>query len=387
MSEIDDTGYPQRRDPRGTSPKSAREVLQPDEVPPPPARSRAARHPIVVSLNFIITIAVLAAVLVGAGWLYTKVQFDQSGPLDSERRITVDQGTGLTQIAARLEEAGAISNEWIFRLGVALSGNQGQLQAGEYLVPAQASMHEIMDLMVEGRTTVYAVTIPEGLTSQQIVNRLMANEELVGEIAEVPAEGTLLPETYQFSRGDTRQSIIDRMRRDHDRAVDEIWNRRVEGLPITTREELVILASIVEKETAIADERSRVAAVFVNRLNLGMRLQSDPTIIYGIYGGAGAPPGHIILQSELNRETAYNTYQINGLPPGPIANPGIAALEAVANPSQTADLYFVADGTGGHVFAETLEEHNRNVARWRQIEAQNQAAAEEAENASPGDGE
>lgn len=390
MSEIDDF----RRVPRGDrrSPKSAREMLQPDEVPPPPTRSRAARHPLVVSLNFFITIAVVLAVAIGAAGLYAKVQFDQAGPLQSERLVPVPSGTGLNGIAETLEEGGIISNNWIFRLGVAFYGNQGELQAGEYLIPAGASMREIMDLMAEGRTTVYAVTVPEGLTSQQIVDRVMANDVLTGDIAEVPPEGTLLPETYQFSRGDTRQSVIDRMRRDHDRAVDEIWNRRVDGLPINSREELVILASIVEKETGLADERSRVAAVFINRLNAGMRLQSDPTIIYGLYGGAGTPPGHVITQSELNRQTPYNTYQISGLPPGPIANPGIAALEAVANPSQTNDLYFVADGTGGHVFAETLEEHNRNVARWRQIEQQNReaaaaAAAEETPAEDPDAGE
>ncbi len=361
------------------APKSAREALQPDEVPPPPLRSRAARHPIVVSLNFLITIIIVVLVVVGGVGLYAKVQFDQEGPSTSERVVPITAGTGLADIAETLEESGIISNRWVFRVAVAFYGNQGALQAGEYLIPAQASMREIMELMVEGETVVYAVTIPEGLTSQQIVARLMANEVLTGDIAEVPPEGTLLPETYQFSRGDTRQSIIDRMIRDHDRAVADIWNRRAEGLPIASPEELVILASIVEKETGIADERSRVAAVFVNRLNVGMRLQSDPTIIYGIYGGAGAPPGHIILQSELNRQTAYNTYQIDGLPPGPIANPGIAALEAVANPSQTNDLYFVADGTGGHVFATTLEEHNRNVARYRQIiQQQNEAAAAEA---------
>lgn len=384
MSDIDDTGYHRRTDGlRPSSPKSAREMLQPDEVPPPPSRSRAARHPLIVSLNFFVTIAIVVAVVVGGAGLYAKVQFDEAGPLDSERLVPVQAGAGLTQIAERLEDGGIISNQWIFRLGVAFYGNQGQLQAGEYLIPAGASMQEIMDLMVEGRTTVYAVTIPEGLTSQQIVDRLLASDILEGEITEVPAEGTLLPETYQFSRGDTRQGIIDRMRRDHDRAVDEIWNRRVEGLPLNSKEELVILASIVERETGIADERSRVAAVFMNRLNLGMRLQSDPTILYGLYGGEGPPAGHAITQSELDRETPFNTYQIDGLPPGPIANPGIDALEAVANPSQTNDLYFVADGAGGHVFAETYEDHQRNVARWRQIEAQNRAAAE-AENADEG---
>ncbi len=365
MTEIRDTqdgDRPQRR-----APKSARELLQPDEVPPPPLRSRSARHPIIVSLNFLLTVVILAVVVVGGVGLFTKVQFDQAGPLAAERVVAVQSGDNLADIAESLQDSGVISNRWVFRMAVAFYGNQSNIQAGEYLVPAQASMREVMDLMVEGRTLVYSITIPEGLTSQQIVDRLLANEVLTGDIAVVPPEGSLLPETYQFSRGDTRQSLLDRMARDHDRVVQDIWNRRAPGLPLSSPEELVILASIVEKETGIADERSRVAAVFINRLNRGMRLQSDPTVVYGIYGGEGAPAGHALLQSELTRQTPYNTYMIDGLPPGPIANPGVAALEAVANPSQTNDLYFVADGTGGHVFAETYEEHQRNVARYRQI--------------------
>jgi UPF0755 protein len=359
---------------RPITPKSARDALQPAEVPPPPRRSDAARHPLVVSLNFLITIAVVAVLVIGGLGLYTKVQFDQASTLTEDRVIPVDDGAGLTEIAGLLEDAGAISNRWVFRIAVTVYGNQGKLQAGEYLIPAHSSMREIMDLMIEGRTLVYAVTIPEGWTSQQVVDRLMTSEILVGDIAEVPPEGALLPETYQFSRGDTRQSVLDRMRRDHDRVVAEIWARRAPGLPLNSPEELVILASIVEKETGIADERSRVAAVFINRLNRGMRLESDPTILYGLFGGAGPPPGHVLRQSELDRQTQYNTYQIDGLPPGPIANPGVAALEAVANPSQTNDLFFVADGTGGHVFAQTYEEHLRNVERWRQIENQNREA-------------
>ena len=376
MSEFGDAD--QRRETylrRPMTPKSAREILQPDEVPAPPRRSRAARHPVVVSLNFFITIAVVAVMVIGGLGLYTKLQFDEPGTMTEDLVMPVSQGAGLTDIADLLEESRAISSRLVFRIAVTFYGNQSKLQAGEYRIPALSSMREIMDLMIDGNTLFYAVTIPEGLTSEQIVGRLMANEILVGQIDEIPAEGALLPETYQFSRGDTRQSVLDRMRRDHGRVLADIWERRAPGLPIVSPEELVILASIVEKETGIADERSRVAAVFINRLNRGMRLESDPTIIYGLFGGAGAPAGHALLQSELNRETPYNTYQIDGLPPGPIANAGVAALEAVANPSQTNDLFFVADGTGGHVFAETYEEHLRNVERWRQIE-QNRAAAE-----------
>jgi UPF0755 protein len=222
------------------------------------------------------------------------------------------------------------------------------------------------------------LTIPEGLSSQQIIARVMASDVLTGEVEAIPEEGTLLPETYKFTRGMTRQQIIDQMRTAHARTVEEIWNRRVPELPIKTQKEFVTLASIVEKETGKADERPHVASVFINRLRQNIRLQSDPTIIYGLFGGQGKPSDRPIYRSDLEKETPYNTYIIDGLPPGPIANPGRAALEAVANPSRTIDLYFVADGTGGHVFAETLDEHNRNVQRWRQIEKARNAAAEEA---------
>src|SRR5690606_32894999 len=233
----------------------------------------------------------------------------------------------------------------------------------EYLIPARASMREIMDIMVSGRGILYSVSFPEGLTSEQIVERLRENEVLVGEITEVPPEGSLLPETYKFSRGDTRENILNRMRRERDRIVTDIWNRRASDLPISTIDELVVLASIVEKETSLADERSRVAAVFITRLRLNMRLQSDPTVIYALFGSKGKPPGFMLSRADLDTQSPFNTYVAAGLPPSPIANPGRASLEAVANPSRTRDLFFVADGSGGHAFAESYEEHLRNVAR------------------------
>jgi UPF0755 protein len=361
------------------SPKSAKEHLQPERVPPPPARSRVARHPVVVFLNFLMTVVVVA-VFGGVGlFFFGKVQFEGEGPLDQARTIVIQRGAGLSSIAEQLQRHGIIANRWVFAAGVRLSHNGGNLKAGEYLIPTHASMADIMDLMVGGRSILYSITIPEGLTSEQIVQRLRDDPVLVGDIAEVPAEGTLLPDTYKFSRGDTREAVLERMARERDRVVNEVWSRRVEGLPITSRLELVILASIVEKETGIADERSRVASVFINRLNRNMRLQSDPTVIYGIFGGAGKPADRAITRADLDRPTPYKTYLIDGLPPGPIANPGRASLEAVANPSRTNDLYFVADGTGGHAFAETYEEHLRNVARWRQVQArQAQEAAQAA---------
>jgi UPF0755 protein len=230
-----------------------------------------------------------------------------------------------------------------------------------------------------------SLTIPEGLTVEQAFQRIAEHEALTGDMpAEMPPEGSLIADTQRFTRGATRQQIIDKMMADQKRLVESIWNRRVSGLPLADINEFVTLASIVEKETGVADERSRVAAVFINRLNKGMRLQSDPTILYGLFGGKGRPADRAIYQSDIDKPTPYNTYVINGLPPGPIANPGRESLEAVANPSKTNDLYFVADGTGGHVFAATLDEHNENVARWRAFQRKQaeEAAKAEAEKAA-----
>ena len=346
------------------SPRSASELLQPERVPGPPPRI-VKRHPLGRFLSFVFTLIVVAALLGGGIIAYGIHTFTSPGPSEESRNVTVAAGSTLSDIAEAFERQGIISNRWIFWIGVRLSEREAALKAGEYLIPASASMSEVMEALVGGRSIAYAITFPEGLTSQQIVDRIRANELLIGDVRTVPPEGSLLPETYHFQRGDTRENLINRMRRDRDRILTEIWNRRADGLPIATIEEFVVLASIVERETALADERSRVAAVFINRLRLGMRLQSDPTVIYGLYGGGGRS----LTQSDLQTPNAYNTYLNLGLPPGPIANPGRASLEAVANPSRTDDLYFVADGTGGHAFAETYEQHLRNVARWRAIEA------------------
>jgi UPF0755 protein len=352
------------------APKSPTEALQPELVPPPPARSRAIRHPAVVFLNFLLTIVVVAVVGAGAAVFFGKMQFERKSAFDQPRTVTVQPGTPLSGIADLLQRSGAIGNKWLFIAGVRLSKQQAALKPGEYLIPAHASMREIMDAMVSGRGIVYSVTFPEGLTSQQIVDRLNANDVLVGDVSEVPPEGSLMPDTYKFSRGDTRDNILNRMRRDRDKAITDIWNRRAPDLPIKTLQQLVTLASIVEKETALADERTRVAAVFINRLRLNMKLQSDPTIIYGLFGSKGKPDGFMLSRADLDNQSPYNTYIVEGLPPTPIANPGRASLEAVANPSRTRDLFFVADGTGGHAFAETYEEHLKNVARWRELNAQ-----------------
>jgi UPF0755 protein len=224
------------------------------------------------------------------------------------------------------------------------------------------------------------LTFAEGLTSDQIVARLTENDVLSGDLREHPREGTLLPETYRFTRGTTRTQIIRRMQQEQRRVVQEIWDRRSADLPIKSPEQLVTLASIIEKETGKPEERTRVAAVFVNRLQKKIKLQSDPTIIYGLVGGKGSL-GRPILRSEIEHPNPYNTYVIEGLPPGPIANPGRASLEAAANPARTKELFFVADGSGGHVFADNYEAHQRNVARLRVIEQQAQPRAPRASGA------
>jgi UPF0755 protein len=252
-------------------------------------------------------------------------------------------------------------------LGAVVLGATDKLKAGEYVFEKNASMSDVLETIISGKSIQHQVTIAEGLTTQQIVQRINDAEVLSGPIQTVPPEGTLLPETYRVTRGTTREQLLQRMTQAQQRLVQEIWARRSPDLPIKTINEFITLASIVEKETAIASERTRVAAVFVNRLHRNMRLQSDPTIIYGIVGGKGTL-GRSLTRADVDGPTPYNTYTINGLPPGPIANPGRASLEAVANPSRTKDLYFVADGTGGHVFAETYEQHLKNVARWRDFQ-------------------
>jgi UPF0755 protein len=288
----------------------------------------------------------------------------------------VRNGAGLIEIANNLERNDVVSNARVFRLmtGSYLQKDQ-TLKAGEYEIKAGASMKDIMMLLESGKSILYSVSLPEGLTVKQMFARLAADEVLDGELpATLPPEGSLRPDTYRFTRGTKREEIINQMSAAQEKLIDMIWERRDPDLPIKTVEEFVTLASIVEKETGKDDERAHVASVFYNRLKKGMRLQSDPTIIYGLFGGDGKPSDRPIYQSDLQKQTPFNTYVIKGLPPSPIANPGRAALEAVANPWRTDDIYFVADGTGGHVFAKTLDEHNANVRRWRKIEAEKAAS-------------
>lgn len=356
--------------------KSPKEALRPVKPPKAPSRSRHARNPWGVAFNFFFSFSLLIVIAAGGVFYWGSQEYAKPGPLEKSTKVVVPQGAGLRDIGDSLSRNKVIESPLVFWASVRLQRKEGALKAGEYLFEKGATMQDVVAKLVEGKSLIYKVTLPEGMTSQQIVELLRADEVLVGEIRDVPPEGSLLPNTYTFSRGSTRQQILDRMAAQQEKALARIWEQRVDGLPVKTPGELVVLASIVEKETGKADERPRVAGVFMNRLEKGMKLQSDPTIIYGLFGGAGRPADRPIYRSDLTRETPYNTYLIDGLPPGPIANPGLAAMEAVANPSVTKELFFVADGTGGHAFAETLEEHNNNVRRWRQIEIERKEAEE-----------
>jgi UPF0755 protein len=347
--------------------RSARAKLAPEKLPRPTKGRRAASREWItfgsafLSLLMVIGLGALIALY------YGRSAFLAPGPLPEDRIVVIPRGQSLETTAESLERAGIIHDAQLFTWGVSLSGQRGQMRFGEYAFPARASMRQVLDLMVSGRVVQHPVTIPEGLTSFQIVQRLRGNELLSGEVREVPPEGSLLPETYLVPRGYARADLLRRMQQDQQRVLADIWARRRQDVPVRTPIELLTLASIVEKETGKAEERARVAGVFVNRLNRRMRLQSDPTIIYGLVGGQGSL-GRPILRSEIERPTPFNTYVIPALPPGPIANPGRAALEAAANPMRHNEIYFVADGTGGHTFSETLEQHNRAVQRWREIE-------------------
>lgn len=355
-------------------------------------------------------------------------EFREDGPLAEAVFFEVPRGASLRRVSEDLAEVGAVSSPLIFRLGAEYAEMADQLRFGTYEIPAGASMEAVLEIvtsggpsqfrytatyvlrnagtgelrlreripgtgeivaladfayedgvpevysaLVESGTPVtYRVAVPEGLTSWQIVEGFRQADFLSGEVSELPPEGMLAPDTYEVRRGQDRQELLDQMQASQEAILTAAWAAREDGLPLASAEEALILASIIEKETSVAEERERISGVFVNRLNRGMRLQTDPTVIYGVTEGRGVL-GRGLRVSELRGETAWNTYVIDGLPPTPIANPGRAAIEAAVTPEETDYIFFVADGTGGHAFAETLDQHNRNVARWRQIEAERAA--------------
>ena len=378
-------------------------------------------------MSFLIIVLIALAGAIAWG----QREFRAQGPLTEAAFFEVPRGATLRRVSEQLEAAGVISSAMLFRLGADYADMAGQLRFGNYEIPPRASMEEVLaivttggpstfrytatyvlrlegsgelrlrervpgsgevvaladfayedgvpevysSLISDGSPIAYRVSVPEGLTSWQIVEGLRAADFLSGEIAEIPAEGAMAPDTFEVRRGQDRQGIVDNMVAAQEAILAAAWENRQDGLPLASAEEALILASIIEKETSVADERRLVSSVFINRLNRGMRLQTDPTVIYGITEGRGVL-GRGIRASELRAETPWNTYVIDGLPPTPIANPGRAAIEAAVNPDDTSLIFFVADGTGGHAFAETLDEHNRNVARWRQIEAERAASGQ-----------
>jgi UPF0755 protein len=342
--------------------------LQPQAAPAPPPKKRKKRREGTLSMASGFLSFMLVALVAGVfGLIAAMHKLKEPGPLAADKVVYIPPRSDLLEIISHLEREGVIANPALMQLGLLLEGKLGKLKPGEYGFKKNASLNEVIDQIASGRQILHSVTIPEGLTSEQIVQKLKEADLLAGDVAELPKEGVLLPETYKYPRGYPRARLVAKMQEDQRKTLEAIWAKRAPDLPLRTPYELVTLASIVEKETGKVEERPRVAAVFVNRLRKGMRLQSDPTIIYGLVGGK-ATLGRPILRAEIEKWTPYNTYAIDGLPPGPIANPGRAALEAAAHPASTRDLYFVADGTGGHVFSESLDQHSRNVQNWRRLE-------------------
>ncbi|MHA1134328.1 MAG: endolytic transglycosylase MltG [Alphaproteobacteria bacterium] len=373
--------------PAGQSlPRSPAEALEPQRPPELRAQEEVEENdrPFLRMLDGLVNaVFILACMAIGA-FYFIHSEFNRPGPLQVSTVFVVPKGEGTAAIAERLTAEGVITDRRIFMASIFyfmhLKG-QGSLKAGEYQFDKHASMRQVLDTLVEGKSIQYRVTFPEGWTSQQIVQRLAANTQLNGPVPAVPAEGSLLPDTYSFGTKDTREDILQRMAVAHQKYLAKLWEERDPDIMVKTPEEAVILASMVEKETGVAEERPHIASVFHNRLRKRMRLQSDPTIIYGIFGGSGMRD-HPITREELDRPNPYNTYKIDGLPPTPIGNPGRAAIEAVLKPAKTKDLYFVANGKGGHFFSATLAQHNSNVVKWRKIEreirARQKAEAEAA---------
>ena len=345
---------------------------------------RAPAGGLIRFVSGVLTLLLVIMVMVGALSALLYHQFESAGPLPVSRVVAIPKGEGRIEIATRLERQGIISNRWTFiasyLLRNALSDSPVELKAGEYAIKKHASMADVLNTLVRGKGILLKLTIPEGLTSQQIVERVRGEPDLDGEITDIPQEGSLLPDTYRFSKGMARQELLERMQVEMQRYLALAWANRQADLPLKSPQEAIIFASIVEKETGRPDERSRVAGVFMNRLRTGMRLQSDPTVIYGIAGGQGRL-GRPITRADLRQQSAHNTYQIKGLPPTPICNPGRSAIDAALKPAETKELYFVADGSGGHAFSTTLTQHNAAVSNWRKVERGRRAAAARAATA------
>ena len=342
----------------------------PDAVPPEPTKEKSKRKSwlrrVVVG---VIVLAVVGAAAAGGLAFGLQRLIEQPGPLTAETTVVVPRGTPVVGIATLLQDAGAVRHSGVFALAARWQGRERPMQAGEYLIPAAASVADVITILQSGAQVVRRLTVPEGLTGGEVMAIVAAAEALTGDVPPV-GEGTVLPETYHYVHGESRDDVVARMARALDEALADLWLERADDLPLNDPEEALVLASIVERETSLDGERAEVAAVFINRLRRGMRLQSDPTVAYGLTEN-GAPLGRSLTRRDLRVEHPYNTYVIDRLPPGPIANPGRASIAAVLNPADSDALFFVADGTGGHAFAKTLEEHNRNVAKWRRFLREN----------------
>lgn len=324
------------------------------------------------ALGGVVFTATFLVVATALAFWWAASEFQKPGPLAESKLVEIQSGSGLNKIAATLAENGAVKNPYIFVFGSMVMGAQTDLKAGEYEVPAHASARDIMIMIRDGKTVIRRITIPEGLTSFEIINLINKVNDLEGAATNFPPEGTLLPQTYDYKLKETRQQIVEEMQAAMTKTIDELWDGRAQNLPFSTKQEALTLASIVEKETGVPSERKKVAGVFINRLRQNIALQTDPTVIYAITNGkpqnnGKGPLGRRLLSKDLEFDSPYNTYLHPGLPPGPIANPGRASIEAVLHPEEHNFLYFVADGTGGHVFAATLAEHQQNVAKWREI--------------------
>ena len=316
-------------------------------------------------MRLLLVLLAIAAAIAGGAALYGYKTYGAPGPLTASRAVVVPRG-GLGQVAGTLHDEGVISQPWQFEAAALATRGQGSIHAAELEFPAAASLRQVLEILRTAKPVQHKLTLAEGLTAAQVTGLVERAPALDGDTPPI-AEGSVLPETYAYERGTTRAALLGRASRAMDRALDAAWSTRAPDLPLATPRDALILASIVERETAKLDERPMVAAVFLNRLRRGMRLQSDPTVVYGVSNGIGALD-HGLTRSELDADTPYNTYRTAGLPPGPICMPSASSLNAVTHPADSADLFFVADGTGGHVFARTEQEHLRNVARWREVE-------------------
>jgi UPF0755 protein len=380
----------------GLRPRSPAEALEPGRAPQRPRAIRDRREPnrkvsaLVRFVSGLLTLTLVCVAGAAGSSIFFNQMLERPGPLEVTKPVAIPKGLNRNSIAERLYEEGVISSPWTFIIASYVNEHFGEkknasLKYGDYEFKKNASIQEVLDTLTEGKSILLKLTLPEGLTSQQIIERIKADPNLTGEITQIPPEGALMPDTYRYSKGMSRSELVEQMIARQKEVLAAAWEKRQPGLPLSDPQQALVLASIVEKETGRADERDRVAAVFINRLRKNMRLESDPTILYGLFGGA-VQWGKPILKSEIEAKNAHNTYQIKGLPPTPICNPGRAAIEATLNPAKTNDLYFVADGNGGHTFSDTLKEHNAAVANWRkaekEIRAQEAQAPAEAQPAT-----